>query len=451
MRGGARLLLAGTIVVVVGGAGLALDRVVGPREPAAAAVPAPRTGAWFCPHGEGEGWSTSVLVANPSDRDARVRVTAFGARGVAHREAFELSPGTDRTIAVPGAGTMVEYFGVRVGAAWVTESEGGVAAEACRSAAGRAWGVAGGSTERGEDSSLVVMNPFAEDAAFDVTLLTSARAPIRPGDLRGFVLPARRATVIRLSRYALGEPALAAVVEASLGAIVVGEVGSSRAGGLRAVAGDPTTAERWILPDAGGGGETVLSVANPATERSAVSARTQTADAQTLLTEITDVSVEGASAQAFGALTPEEAPSSIVIEATNRVPVFTSRRSGGPQGNGDSAAGSAVGDPQGSWLVPPAAPPGGGHQFLVLENPGEDDVAVTIRLFGRAAGDLGPVDVPGGRTIAVPLEDVVGTTPVWALAAAADGTFVAASASYEVDGRGYAVASGVPYRSGIDE
>ena len=77
----------------------------------------------------------------------------------------------------------------------------GVGAEPCAPATSPTWFAPDGTTEQGEDAYLVVMNPFAVDAVFDVVLLTPKRAPIRSSELTDHVLRPGKSVAFRLNAF----------------------------------------------------------------------------------------------------------------------------------------------------------------------------------------------------------------------------------------------------------
>ncbi len=444
----ARLLLSGIVAILVVGAGAVLQTRVGPDE---SAVPQPvsaETGAWFCPHGGL--WKTWVTVGNPGVETATVRLTTYGGEGVAGREDFDLAGGEQRYVLVPtpnaGTGTVVEFFGAEVAAGWISEGDGGVAAESCRASAGRTWYVADGITELTQGqlertSWLVVMNPFAVDAAFDVTLLTAEGAPTRVGALRGYVLKAHRSIAFNLNRYLLGETSIAASVNASLGSVSVSQLGRTESVGIRAVTAVPHPSRRWVFPAALGADDSALVVADPLEQSAAFSVRQQGLEEQRPVDDLTEASLRGLSVQTFEVAT-DPGPSGIVVDANADVPVVAARRTDGHRG--DVGAVSGASSVAAAWVVPPTVPPtGGGQQRLLLENPGLQDITVSVRVFGDADQDLGTVEVPAGRTVAVGLDESSDGAPAWAYVESQDGTFVAGSASLSLEGA-YALSIGLP-------
>lgn len=444
----ARLLFSGILAVLVVASGAVVQHRLGVRPLRANPAATATTGAWFCPHGGL--WRTWVVVGNPGEAPATVRTTTFSSRGVAGQETFELAPGDDRYVEVPtpapGTGTMVEFFDAPVSAGWVSQDDDGVAAESCRASAGRTWYATDGDTSEGRESWVIVMNPFAEDAAFDVTLLTAESAPTRSGSLRGYVLEGRRAVAFKLNEILLGEGAIAAVVSVTLGAVSVAQVGSIEDVGIRAVTAVAQPADRWALPSALGARDAAVSVADPSDASAAFSVRQQTESEQRAIEALTEVSLRGQSVRTYDSASAP-GPAGLVVDVTGEVPVAASRRTLGASGGVGATSGSAA--VASAWVVPPSVPPeGSAMQRLVLQNPGRDDVSVHVRLFGEVDADAGTVDVPAGRTVAVGLDELTDGGPAWVLATSDSGTFVASSASVSSRGDAFAVAVGIPGHSG---
>src|SRR5439155_14013427 len=131
----------------------------------------------------------------------------------------------------PAATSEVEYFGGWVGASVVVASDGSsrLAAERCLGSAHRNWFLPDESAAAGETATLVVMNPYAEVAEFDVTLLTEQRT-VRPGSLSPYVVPANTSVGLLLTDFLLqgqGEATLAVQVTVRIGRVIPGGLVSS--------------------------------------------------------------------------------------------------------------------------------------------------------------------------------------------------------------------------------
>lgn len=109
------------VVAAVAASAVALDRGLGAAGRGATRSDA-SSGAWFCPHGGGAGWSAWVVAANPGVRPATVRFTSFGSKGVTDLATVSLAAGQEILRPVPAteeaAATSVEYFGGWVERAW---------------------------------------------------------------------------------------------------------------------------------------------------------------------------------------------------------------------------------------------------------------------------------------------------------------------------------------------
>ena len=404
-------------------------------------------------------------MANPSSRPAEVRLVTWSG-GAPQFVAEILQPGTHRIVEVPAghmaSATAVEFLGAPAVAGTIVarpeDQGGGVAAEPCAERAGTHWYVPGASTLRGETSSLVVHNPFAVDAVVDVALVTGTRV-LRPGKLKGIVLPPGRVRALDLGRFALGEDALTAVVSVPLGRAVVEGVTAS-AGGVRAALAVPGPSRRWILPGAGDGSG-VLVVTAPEGRPAPIHARAQTADTESALVDLETVAA--GTAQAFD---EEAREAGIVVEADGPTPFVASRRlaalvpkpeppqrerrQGGerrrrgedeeapPPQPPDLAATAGAGASAGSWIVFPLVTPEGGSVFVLLQNPGTGPAEVEVTSLGaEGPGEARTVTVPARTSARMELPQ-----PAAALVQARSGSVVASTAL--LGERSYAVAVGVP-------
>lgn len=467
LAGPGRFVAAVAVAVVVVGGGVAFERVLGPRRPAAAGPTEVATGAWFCPHSGGRGWRVWVVAANPSDREAAVRVTTFGA-GRPSTVRQRIPGGSVEYVPVTAedkaSASVVEFFGPRVSAGMVAArpDDGGLGAEPCASRAGTRWFVPEGTSVRGQASHLVVANPFAEEAVVDVTVL-SPDGPTRPGPLSGVVIEPQRAVSYDLNEVVLGKDALTVLVRASLGKVAVGGVDVGEEG-LRSVLAVPGPARTWVLPGAGHQPASEAVVTAPAGRR--VPFRVRTQGPETQITVLEDGVVPPEAARTFEV---EGEQGGLVVEAEGEAPLVAGRRltSGAepppspPRGGGrgqqrrqeppppqvsDTAATSGTPSGARGWVALPAAPPGGARTLLILENAGAEDLEADVVLLTRAgpheAPELSAVPVPAGLTVTVDLAEVVGQEPVAAVVGSPSSSLVVAQATVGPDG--YAVSMATP-------
>ena len=209
--GGARLLAVAGLSVLVVLSGTLLNRAGSSPSPQTPPGSRVASGAWFCPHGGGSGWTGWIAVANPGRSPVRIRTTTYGAQGVALVRSFTLPPSHEayREVPVtdPAASTEVEYVGGWVAAGAVVRSSGSdadVAAERCVAGRNRGWFLPDETTAADEKASIVVMNPYAAPAEFNVVIRTDLPRTVRPGPLTPVVLEPFTATSFKRAKSAPG-------------------------------------------------------------------------------------------------------------------------------------------------------------------------------------------------------------------------------------------------------
>lgn len=442
MSGRGQLIGAVLFAVVVAGGGLLLERQVGSRSFAPAATEGDVSGAWFCPHGGGVGWRAWLALANPTGDESEVLVTTYS-EGVPPIEArTNLPAGSERIIEVPAvrmaSGSVVEFFGAAPSAGMVVaRPEGGQAAEPCSPRAGKRWYLAEGTSERGQQAWLVVLNPYSVDATFDV-LLTAKEPVAQPGALRGILLPARQAVALDLNQFALGKKTLGATVHVSVGKVAVGGMGLGE-NGIRATQAVAGPARTWFLPGAGDDGPSAVAVLAPDGDVP-LGATIQGADSQADA-GLGDIAVPAGLADTFEVL----AIQSGIAVATKGTGVFVAGRRLSLSTAADQAATAGASRGARGWIAPPALGPDGGQSFLVLQNVGPQSTTVRVSLLtldGRVEPpELGALTVEPGRTSVVDLTETSGGQPVTAVVETDGGTLVVAQTS--ISSAGYAIALGL--------
>ena len=447
-----RVALVGALIAAVGGSGWLLDQELGPRAAASGSPEGLTTGAWFCPHGGGPGLRAWVVITNPGLERASIRMTTLTSLGEEAVRSFSLGPGRQTFREVRGddasAATEVEYFGGQVGASALLQSGtpgGGVAAEACVAGPQREWFLPDERTTEGENAYLVVMNPFAESASFDIELLTEGRI-VRPAALTPFALGPRSSTAIHVNDHALlfeAEATISARVILRIGRVIVGSTIVTD-GGIRAEAGVSLSSDQWIFPAAGYAEPMEVVVMDTGEATTEMTVASQSANAQRLVSGPEGLSVAGGGVGTFQIDGLPDAGA--VVQSSNQTPFVSLLRLSGP--NGDVANLTGASSSASVWLVMPSVPPSGGTQFVVLENPGRVDALVSFTVIGaRGGAALAAVTVPAGRTVTIALAPTVGKRAVSVLVRASEGTIVAASVSYSSGGKGYAATLALPMKN----
>ena len=445
-------LVALLVLAVVAGGGGALQRI---GVSAAGELPRAETtsGAWFCPHGGGKDWSAKVYVANPGPRPVTVRARSLGQGRPVDLGSTTVAPGASEAIVVRaaeiGSATALEYFGGWVAAGWVARAGGGqvgVAAEPCLSTAGRRWTLPDGDTEKKESAYVVVMNPFASDAVFDVAGLSDADPPRSLTDFSDFVLPGGHSAAFKLNQLVLGRAAVAARIDVSIGRVAAATLGISSRFGVRSSVGWPGAPPRTTyLPGGGDSGASVLVVAEPAPSPSTLSAAVLGPSGLELAGKLQEQAQDGASATAYPVTTGDSAAIAVRTAADGPGVVAARRTRGTTQDLGSTAG---VSSPGRAWIIAPATGSAPRSPELYLSNPGREPIDVSLRTLPPEGSPTAAIDVrvPPGRTVASPRRLFDGRSDVPVLATTARGSFLAAAASYSQGNHGvaaYAVSSGV--------
>lgn len=444
-------MLAAALVVTlaVGGATYA-GRELGGRTRGDDVVAQAPSGEWFCPHGGGTvDWEVELEVANPGEVPATIRVRTMGKRRAGAPETFTVDPGSLLRVPVPADGreraSMVEWFDQWVAVGWLAHAggdEGGVAAEPCTPAAGGRWLLPDGTTETEDDDDyVVVMNPFARDAVFSVTLLSNRSQPVEQGDLTDVVLPSYRSVAVRLSDVIAGEPTVSAMVDVSVGRVAAASLGVSRTGGIRSAIGYlgvPTGT--LAFPGGADAGRTELVVMNTGVERVDLGGDLLEKEVEQPFAGLADSSPPAESGRTYQTTT--SGPTSVVFAPGPGV--AATRRTFGVASDQAAADGSA---PAAAWIVLPAVFGAPSNPGLVLTNIGEEPAELTLSYLAPGPAEPVGLSVPARRTASAPkafLQEAPGGA---VLALATSGTFVPAAASYSRGREGfatYAVALGIP-------
>jgi hypothetical protein len=429
-----RLAVGTGIAVAVVAGGLVLERRLGARpleEPDRSTL---ASGAWYCPHGGGEGWRAWVVVANPGQKPAPIRLTTSVAGAPPQVTEQTLEPGTTSHLEVPASqmasASVLEYFGapVAVGMAAVLP-EGGATSEPCSSRASIRWHIGEASTLRGEDAHLVVHNPFASEAVVEVAL-TAGGSEIRQGRLKGVVLSPGEVKAVVLDELALGEEALTATVTALLGRVSAAGI-TLTPGGARSVLGVPESSREWMLPGPAEATKGQLVVSAPGASQVPFRAAGRDAESEKPLIDLE--LLQPGTAASF------EVPGQewIVVQADGPQPLVAARRASlepppppqkeertrrgrrdrdrrgqqrdraeeEPASPTDQGATAGAPSAEAAWVALPPGGPGGGPTVLLLHNPGSDQVQVSVKLLGQTGpvGETQTITIAGAAAARVEL------------------------------------------------
>lgn len=219
-------------------AGVAYDRVEqveaeAPPPPFEAAVnpvllePTRVSTVWYCPVGSsGGGYADhTVEVINVGSTTAVATVSLLTDTGPGPSIRLDIGAGSRRTVvlseleAAAAAGAVVEVVGGAGVVDHIVASPHGPVRGACATAASDEWYFAGGATTRDASYFLALLNPFPEDAVFDVRFAASGRART-PAALQGAIVPARSVRVIPVTEFVARERNVATSITLRRGQLV---------------------------------------------------------------------------------------------------------------------------------------------------------------------------------------------------------------------------------------
>jgi hypothetical protein len=250
---------------------------------------------------------------------------------------------------------------------------------------------------------------------------------------------------IKLNRFALGQSAIAARIDVSIGRVAAATLGISSKAGIRSSVGWMGPPPRTlILPGGGDSGASILTVADPSNTPSRFSGTVLGDKGIQVAGHLQDQAQDGVSATAYPLTTGE--PAALALHSQEGDPgiVAARRTRGTSQDLGSTAGVPAAGS---AWIVLPATGSAPRSPTVYLTNPGGKPVRVDLTtLRAKGASDHARATVPPGRTVAAPkgLFGEGADAPV--LAVSKDGGFVPAAASYSQGANGvaaYAVSAGV--------
>jgi hypothetical protein len=308
---------------------------------------------------------------------------------------------------------------------------GGGAARCSRTASSR-WYFGEGSSVLGFDESLLVYNPFPDEAVVRVVFFTEAGESAK-ANLADVGVPAGEWRAIRVNDFILRQRILAARVEAVRGRVVAwrtATVKDERGSGVQFSLGSPTAGDIWYLPT-GAVGEDVsehIAVLNPGDEEAVVSVQLVTEDETVQPPKLVDLAIPARSSRSIsvgqsltgpqrdagdvGAIVRSTTGTDIVVEGT----VFYDTRL-------LKGVASEMGaqKPEPDWLLGPAALATETDDAVLL-NPGGQAASVSIELWFRGGEPQRPaplqdLEVRAGTRTRVRLQRWTNGKPVVAVVA----------------------------------
>jgi Family of unknown function (DUF5719) len=495
------ILLVVVAVLIVGGL---IDRVGAPAaapaapvvEPVPVAAPAAAvSSSWFCAGATlgAAGSRTSgvvgsasapgtVVIANSSPNSVNGTVTLVSSQGRNREVPIQVGPQSSWSVpeTVPGAsgwvGAIVDVDGGGVAVDQLITAAQGRSAQPCASSGSTHWYFPSGMTLINAGEAISLLNPYPTDSIVDLSFSTNQGVE-QPQDFQGIDVPADGLVTVDLGSHLRRRSSIATTVTARTGNVVAWEtqwvnppapgatlIGTPAANnplsdpawpvsGMAVTLGSPSAGTSWTWPDglAGAGIDESYVIYNPgsATAEVRLSLNLQQGSAEPFDLAIgAGQVVPVVSAQQ--ARIPAGVSHSAVLQSTNGVPVVAARvvsASGFVNGIGSLLGGRLSAS---RWLVPLAIADRHGSGRLVLYNPGATTARATVRFLFEGqqvpVNGLGPITVPAGQRVSVPVPALRGGGGPLLISSSA-AVYVESDAYGRLFSRGVSLAWGVPLSS----
>ncbi|HVF13060.1 MAG TPA: DUF5719 family protein, partial [Acidimicrobiales bacterium] len=226
-----------------------------------AAPASARSSAWYCtgatgvPDGAADG---TVVVANAGGRPLRADVTVIPVTGEPVQRSIQVVPNGRASLrlgdVVPAAflSAVVELDGGEAVVELSTAGPLGSSVTACASSASPTWYFAEGVTTRDAIETLLVLNPFPEDAVVDLAF-TTEEGQVTPQALTGLAVRGRGMASINVGEFVQRREAVATRITARTGRLVVARQqafdGSVGRKGVSVTLGVPAPEAEWYFAD----------------------------------------------------------------------------------------------------------------------------------------------------------------------------------------------------------
>jgi hypothetical protein len=449
------------------------DQQVQAKGPAAIR-PAAGSSSWYCAGGTAAPNSLAdgtVVIANPGRRPLSGSVTVVAVTGQSAPAPVQVGAANRATvrlgdvIAAPFASALVELDGGEAVVELATTGPLGDSVSPCASTASDQWYFAEGATTKDASETLVLYNPFPDDAVINIVFSTD-EGQVVPQALTGFAIPGQAMSVVAVGDHVQRRDAVATTITAQRGRLVAARLqtfdGSAGRKGASVALGSPTTATTSYFPEGevGDGLTERFQIFNPSNQEATVELR---------------LALEQGQAEPIVVAVPPQSRHTVVANDEARIPkqvphaVTVVATGGGPDGRGlpvvaertiDAVApskrtglaimpGALVASDRSAFAVGEADE--NADEWLVLMNPGPRPATVGVTVLADGIPTSTPplqgIDVPPGQRRAVHIDDSVkrATTP---LVIQANVPIVTERDLYRTKSLGTSMTTGIPILGG---
>lgn len=301
----------------------------------------------------------------------------------------------------------------------------GLTASPCSNSAARRWLFPAGSSSRGYNERLVLYNPFPDEAVVRVSFITPNGVRSK-ANLSNVAVPVGGATTVRVNRFILQQPVLAADVSATRGRIVAWKTlfsdDDDRPKGVGSTLGSREGSTDWFFPSGAAteGIEEKIYLLNTTDKEAIVTISLVGDDPIDQPNELVEIEVPRRSSKSIGVSKAlgggASGGMSAIVHSDNGVPIFAERAvwySGAFKGFS-----LEVGSPHASaswWLGPASDAPT--QDSIVVLNVGQDEATISLDLLteegsGPTRLNISDLTVPAGGRLRIPLMDKVDSASV---------------------------------------
>ncbi len=373
------------------------------------------TSSWYCPGvpASAETGSGVVSILNPSDSALSTTVTLVPSGGqpvvtqvmVPERSRKDLSVNQ----MAPGAyvAALVELLGSRAEVEQTVTTPAGYSVTPCSNAPSPVWYAADGRTTVNSHETLLVFNPFPDEAVVDLAFFEGRERT--PSNFKGLPIPALSLRVIPIDETVRRKDLVSVTATARTGRVVLGRVltfAETDRSGLVAGLATPAGQKSWRFPNGRKGADASerIAIYNPTDVDAQVTVTLFPSDGSAKIITLPDVVVSRSNKLidlAVSAAVPE-GDFSVVVSSDQAVVAERVLDLVGARATTTGQFGSVLASPR--WYVPVTAAAGGSTTVVISSVSAEPaSVNVAVRAIGPAGAvdvaDLAKLVVPAGGTI----------------------------------------------------
>lgn len=367
-----------------------------------------RSSAWFCTGATstGDGAANgSLVVANAGNRRLTGSVTVIPSEGDSKQVALSVAA-SGRTVVrlpdvvtAPYASALVELDGGEAVVELAASGPLGETATACASSASTTWYFAEGVTTRDAAEVISLFNPFPEDAIVDLVFFTE-EGEVTPQALTGLSVRGRGMYAVNVGDHVQRRVQVSAQITARAGRLVASRLqtfdGSDGRKGVSVGLGSAAPGDLWYFPEGflAEGLTERFQLFNPGREEARTSLQLSLEQGQA---EPIVLTVPGQSRVTLNAndeaRIPKGVAHAVTVRSTNDVPVVVERTTDAVSPAARTGLAITAGARLAAlrWVVAAGQADDTTEEWLVLQNPGDRAVRVTVTLL-----DDGVAVVPPG-------------------------------------------------------